>query len=84
VWRQGENGHHFLVKAGLREAEALELVRDYEQKGHQPIINKSIGPTPSNSALHPVAGRFPRRCSRWPAAEEAVGRAGLLDVGGLP
>lgn len=37
VWRQDENGNYFLVKGGLTKADALSLVREYEQKGHKQL-----------------------------------------------
>ncbi len=35
VWRRDDNNNVFLVQDGLTEAEALDLVREYERKGHK-------------------------------------------------
>lgn len=35
VWRLDDNNNEFLVRGGLTEDEALELVREFEAKGHK-------------------------------------------------
>lgn len=35
VWRQDDNGHVFLVRSGMTEADARRLARDLERKGHK-------------------------------------------------
>ncbi len=35
VWRQDDNGNVFLVKNGLREIDAVKLVREFEKEGHK-------------------------------------------------
>jgi hypothetical protein len=35
VWRQDDNGNVALVKAGLTRTEALQLIAEYEAKGHK-------------------------------------------------
>ena len=35
VWRQDDHGNVFLVKGRLTETEALQLVRELENKGHK-------------------------------------------------
>ena len=35
VWRLDDNNNEFMVRDGLTEEEALELVREYEGRGHR-------------------------------------------------
>ncbi len=35
VWRLDDNNNEFLVRDGLTEEEALELVREFEGRGHR-------------------------------------------------
>jgi hypothetical protein len=35
IWRQDDNGNVSLVKAGLTHTEALQLIAEYEAKGHK-------------------------------------------------
>ena len=35
VWRLDDNNNEFLVRGGLSEDEALELVREFEGRGHR-------------------------------------------------
>ena len=35
VWRLDDNNNEFLVRDGLTEKEALELVREFEGRGHR-------------------------------------------------
>jgi hypothetical protein len=35
VWRQDDNGNLFLVRDGLAEPEALNVVREFEKEDHK-------------------------------------------------
>jgi hypothetical protein len=35
VWRLDDNNNEFLVRDGMTEEEALELVREFEGRGHR-------------------------------------------------
>lgn len=35
VWRQDDNGNHFLVSAGHRREEANQIAREFEERGHK-------------------------------------------------